>query len=190
MFLMKRLIVVIFCFLIIGACSRLQYQTVEIVWKESQSSAVRVQWMGIRLVSWDIVTSAHIVRDDSFVYQIDNIPYRIRMRDTIGDRAVLSKNYTWWIITDGTHIISLFWTNRENIQKWDPVYTEIIRSGSREKIDGKILDVNASLVGYDTLGRITILSGIILTDMALNPWDSGAGIFTLSWELVDVVHVK
>lgn len=190
MFLMKRLIVVISCFLIIGACSHLQYQMVEIVWKESQSSAVRVQWMGIRLVSWDIVTSAHIVRDDSLVYQIGNIPYSIRMRDAIGDRAVLSKNYTWWIITDGAHITSLFWANRENIQKWDPVYTEVTRSGRIVQISGKILDLNASILGYDTLGRLTTLSGIVLTDMILSPWDSGAGIFTLSGELVDVVHVK
>lgn len=186
---MKRIIVVIFCLLTIWACSHLEYQTVEIVWKNQNNTPV-VKWMWVRWSDGSILTSAHVVRDGALVYEIDEMPYRVKMRDIIGDRAILSVNYTWGVINDGDRIISLFLVNRQSIKKWDSIYTEVIRSGSIIQISGKILDLNASILGYDTLGRITTLSGIVLIDIMLSPWDSGAGIFTLSGELVDVVHVK
>ena len=174
---------------LLSACTHTTYETVEIVWKNQNNTTV-VKWMWVRWSDGSILTSAHVVRDDALVYEINKMPYRVKMRDTIGDRALLSANYTWGVMNDGDRITALFLVNRQNIKKWDSIYTEVIRSGSITQISGKILELNASILGYDTLGRVTTLSGIVLTDMILSSWDSGAGIFTLSGELVDVVHVK
>ena len=55
---------------------------------------------------------------------------------------------------------------------------------------GKVLDLSGSIIGYDTTGRVVTLSGIVLTDLEFLPGDSGAPIYTLDKELIDVVHVR
>jgi hypothetical protein len=66
----------------------------------------------------------------------------------------------------------------------------VSRSGSIVRQVGKVVDPSGSIVGYDTTWRVVTLSGIVLTDLDLLPGDSGAPIFTLDRELVDVVHVR
>jgi hypothetical protein len=43
---------------------------------------------------------------------------------------------------------------------------------------GKVVDPSGSVTGYDMTGRVVTLSGIVLTDIDLQPGDSGAPIFT------------
>ena len=58
------------------------------------------------------------------------------------------------------------------------------------RMTGKVVDPSGSVLGYDMTGRVVTLSGIVLTDLDLQPGDSGAPIFTTEREIVDVVHVR
>ena len=158
------------------------YQTVEIVWKDSQNGQIMVRGMGVTLSVDQILTSAHVVRDDRLVYEVGWVIYQVSDRDMTGDRAVLSQ-------TQGAKIQTQI-PRLQQIQKWDPIFTEVSRSGSIVRIAGKVINPSGSVTGYDMAGRVVTLSGIVLTDLDLQPGDSGAPIFTTQWEIVDVVHVR
>ncbi len=169
--------------LLLTACTQSRYETVEIVWKESQNSQIVVRGMWVELSDWSILTSAHVVRDDRLSYQVGSLRYRVVERDIIGDRAILSQIQ---IIEKINIQISQF----QKVQKWDQVYTEVSRSGSIVRIVGRVVDPSGTVLGYDMVGRVVTLSGIVLTDIDLEPGDSGAPIYTTQWEIVDVVHVR
>jgi hypothetical protein len=73
---------------------------------------------------------------------------------------------------------------------WERVFTEVSRSGSIVTLSGAVIGIGASVVGYTQHGWMTDLSGIVLTDMILSPWDSGAPIYNSKRELIDLVHIK
>jgi V8-like Glu-specific endopeptidase len=177
---------------LLSACTQRQYETVEIVAKESQNGQIVVRGMGVKFSDDSVLTSAHVVRDDRLVYEISGIRYQVSERDSVGDRAILSQNQNpklqiyWNVSSWGQDSLKKTTT----IQKWDPIYTEVSRSGSIVRITGKVLDPRGSVTGYDTTGRVVTLSGIVLTDIDLQPGDSGAPIYTPEWEIVDVVHVR
>ena len=168
--------------LLLVSCTSQGYQTVEIVWKESQNGQIMVRGMGVRLSDDSILTSAHVVRDDRLVYEVGWVIYQVSDRDMTWDRAVLSQ-------TQGAKIQTQI-PRLQQIQKWDQVFTEVSRSGSIVRMTGKVVDPVWSVTGYDISGRVVTLSGIVLTDIDLQPGDSGAPIFTTQWEIVDVVHVR
>ena len=193
--------------LLLVSCTSQGYETVEIMWKESQNGQIMVRGMGVRLSDDSILTSAHVVRDDRLIYEISGIRYQVTERDMTGDRAILEKREKSGILPHlggargGTPNIPLLNSNTiplltspkwggTKVQKWDQVFTEVSRSGSIVRIAGKVVDPVWSVTGYDMTGRVITLSGIVLTDIDLQPWDSGAPIFTTQWEIVDVVHVR
>jgi hypothetical protein len=175
--------------LLLVSCTTQGYETIEIIWKESQSNQIVVRGMWVRVSSDQILTSAHVVRDDRLVYEIwgmftgyPSVRYEVSSRDTAGDRATLSQVQDVKIQTQNPRL--------QRVQKWDPIYTEVSRSGSIVRIVGRVVDPSGSILGYDTLWRVVTLSGIVLTDIDLQPGDSGAPIYTTLWDLIDVVHVR
>lgn len=129
-----------------------------------------------------ILTSAHVVSDDRLRYFIDWNNYIVIKRDIIGDRALLTQ--------DGKQ-------SNENIDiypKWvetgSMVYTQTVQSWTIITLTGVVILPKTNISAYNSHGRIMMLSWVLLTDMNLNSGDSGAGIYTRDWELIDVVHVK
>lgn len=196
----KIFIFLIIC-IVLTSCMNKQYQGVQIDGKERQNSVVVVKWMGVPISENSILTSAHVVRDDRLVYEVGWVEYKVIERDTVGDRALLKKIRTSDLSTSFGKINnpspnlpflnSGKWKQVQiGIKKWDPIYTEVNRSGSIMRVEGKVLDPSGSILGYDTIGHVETLSWIVLTDIALLPGDSWAPIYTREWELVDVVHVR
>ncbi|MBC7503976.1 trypsin-like peptidase domain-containing protein [Candidatus Gracilibacteria bacterium] len=181
---MRQIIILISISLLLTACMQSRYETMEIIGKESQTKQVLIRGMGVMLPDGSIFTSAHVVRDDRLIYETDGVIYRVWERDTIGDRAILSQ------IPDLKSKIRDIVKNTNIIRVGDPIYTEVTRSGSIVRIAGKVVDPSGVVTGYDTTGRVMILSGIVLTDISLLPGDSGSPIFTHLGELIDVVHVR
>lgn len=175
----KVILLILWAFLIVS-CSKISDTTVEIVWKNN--STVVVKWMGVILADLTLLTSAHVVRDDQLVYMVWWEEYIVSKRDTIGDRAILSKKNT-----QSQWNLNIF---PKKVTPGIPVYAEAIRSGSLMTLTGIVTNPSWSIVAYDSLWRIMTLSGIVLTDIVFSPGDSGAGIYTIEWELIDVVHVK
>jgi hypothetical protein len=171
------------CLLLISSCTTGEYETVEIIGKDPTTSEVRIRGMGVRLPGRAILTSDHVVRG-GMRYEVWGMNYDVVESDVGWDRAILSR------IQDRELRIQDVLKSRNQIWKWDPIYTEVSRSGSIVRQVGKVVDPSGSIVGYDTTWRVVTLSGIVLTDLDLLPGDSGAPIFTLDRELVDVVHVR
>ncbi len=178
---MYKIFIFISLFLL-AACTHNQYETVEIVWK-NQTNATLVRWMWVKGSDGSILTSAHVVRDNSLKYMIEGERYAVVKRDISTDRAVLSQRVvSGWYTED-------IW-QLHPIYVWDSVYTEVSRSKKITRLTGKVLNPSGSVLGYDSMGRTTTLSWIVLTDFTLLPGDSGAPIFSKDGELIDVVHVK
>ncbi len=166
----------------LASCTAGRYEAVHILWKFPQDSEIRVRGMWVRLPDHSILTSAHVVRDDSMIYDIDWERYQAVYRDIPWDRAIIAR--------DTTHQNQPQIPKLATVQLWGPIYTEVSRSGVIVRIAGKVVDPAASVLGYDSLWRVVSLSGIVRIDVDLSPWDSGAPIYTSLWELVDVVHVR
>lgn len=178
---MYKILALISIFLL-TACTYNQYETVQILWK-NQTNATLVRWMWVRWADGSILTSSHVVRDDNLNYMIGWKKYMVVKRDIPTDRAVLSQ-----------YVVSGWYTDDiwqlKSIYIWDPIYTEVNRSKKITRLTGKVQNPNGSALGYDNLGRTIALSWIILTDLTLLPWDSGAPIYNRDGELVDVVHIQ
>jgi hypothetical protein len=179
---MLKILLSISITLTLVSCTSHRYETVEIIWKETQTHQIIVRGMGVKLSTDQILTSAHVVRDDAMIYEIGWQIYQVSYRDSWGDRAILS--------TPSHPQNQIQMPQFQRVRLWDPIYTEVSRSGSIVQIAGKVLDPAWSVLGYDPLGRVVSLSGIVLIDGDLQPGDSGAPIYTPEWELIDVVHVR
>ena len=59
--------------------------------------------------------------------------------------------------------------NRTSLQIGQPVSIPVTRSGSLVTLTGSITSLTGSLIGYDSVGRTQVLSGLILTDISLSP---------------------
>jgi hypothetical protein len=184
--------------LLLISCTRGDYETVEIIGKDPTTSEIRIRGMGVRLSDGSILTSDHVVRG-GMRYEVWGMRYDVWERDMIGDRALLIRSDIGILPLlggarggTGSRIPLLVSPIRgeTKIQKWDPIYTEVSRSGSIVKQVGKVVDPSGSVTGYDTTWWVVTLSGIVLTDLDLLPGDSGAPIYTLDRELIDVVHVR
>ena len=154
-------IYIIFILLFVSACSHHQYETVEILWK-NQTNATLVRWMWVKWSDGSILTSFHIVRDD-------NLNYMIR-------------------VVSGSYMDDIW--KLKSVYVWDPISTEVNRFKKITQLKWKVVNPSGSALGYDNLGRTTTLSWIVLTDLSLIPWDSGAPVYDRDGELVDVVHVQ
>jgi hypothetical protein len=187
---MFRIFIFISASIFLISCTKLDYETIEIIGKDPTTSEVRIRGMGVRFPDGSILTSDHVVRD-GIIYNIWGIGYHLWERDITGDRAILSEVQD--LKFSELYLIEHIKNPRRNLiklQKWDSIYTELSRSGSIVRQVGRVVDPNGSVTWYDTTGRVVVLSGIVLTDFDLLPGDSGAPIFTLDRELVDIVHVR
>lgn len=129
-----------------------------------------------------ILTSAHVVSDDRLHYFIDWNKYIVIKRDTIGDRALLTQ--------DAKHSEVSIDIYPKPVETGSQVYVQTIRSWSIITLTGVVILPKTSLSAYDSRGHRITLSWVLITDMDLNAGDSGAGIYTRDWKLIDVVHVK
>ena len=179
---MRHIVILISMIYLLTSCTTQRYETIEIIGKDSQNGWIVVLGMGVKISDDSILTSAHVVRDDRLLYEIGWVVYQVSDRDMTGDRAVLTQMQ---VAKNQTQISRL-----SLVQKWDPIFTEVSRSGSIVRMTGKVVDPVWSVTGYDMTGRVVTLSGIVLTDIDLQPGDSGAPIYTTQREIVDVVHVR
>lgn len=129
-----------------------------------------------------ILTSAHVVSDDRLRYFIDWNNYIVIKRDTIGDRALLTQDAKQSEVSIGIY--------PKLVKTGSQVYIQTVRSWSIVALTGVVILPKTSLSAYDSRGRNITLSWVLITDMDLNTGDSGAGIYTRDWKLIDVVHVK
>lgn len=129
-----------------------------------------------------ILTSAHVVSDDRLRYFIDWNNYIVIKRDIIGDRALLTQDAKQSEVSIGIY--------PKLVKSGSQVYIQTVRSWSIVALTGVVILPKTSLSAYDSRGRNITLSWVLITDMDLNTGDSGAGIYTRDWKLIDVVHVK
>ncbi|MBP6981755.1 trypsin-like peptidase domain-containing protein, partial [Candidatus Gracilibacteria bacterium] len=68
------------------------------------------------------------------------------------------------------------------------VFALVSRSGSWQKIEGKITNTSESYIGYDPTLRLSqIYTGALETDILLEAGESGTPIWTLSSELIGIM---
>jgi S1-C subfamily serine protease len=146
-----------------------------------ETEVVRGMWVCI--AEDRVLTSAHVVREDRLRYEVWGMRYEVWERDFSTDRAYLKtmtntctlpREYIWKI---------------ETLTIWEKISIPVIRSGSLITLTGSITSLTGTRLAYDSVGRTQMLSWLILTDISLLPWDSGAPILDGQGRVIDVVHV-
>lgn len=130
-----------------------------------------------------IFTSAHVVPDDRWIYFVSGsaLMYKVHFRDIYTDRAILaSKNIS-------NILLPVF--SGSYMPIWAPVYSLVFRSGSVQRLDGKVV-WTGDILWYTQEGKSFPIKWISLTDIEFLPWESWSPIFDTSWNLIDVVHVR
>ncbi|MBP6981264.1 trypsin-like peptidase domain-containing protein [Candidatus Gracilibacteria bacterium] len=143
---------------------------------------------GVQIDSSHILTAKHIVESSP----IDQCTYI-----QLGDQVFPSQSLEKYPHTDKTLMtlpetekksvsISIF--PESKITKDLLVFALVSRSGSWQKIEGKITNTSHSYIGYDPTFRLSqIYTGAIETDILLEPGESGTSIWTLSSELLGIM---
>lgn len=166
---------------ILTACGKPDFIPVEIVWKDNVYQVI-TRWMWI-LHNDILITWAHVVRNQQLQYFVWEQKYILQNIDYIKDRAFLSKTNDWFD-TKKLYSFGVKWG------LWDSVFAQVTRNNIIVTLTGKIIDASGSVLWYDGQWRITPIQWIILTDIQFISGDSGAPIFNVSWELIDLVHVQ
>lgn len=133
-----------------------------------------------------ILTSLHGVRDDSESIWVDEKKWRKIFIDEKNDIAILLEKME---------------ENQENVEKilkkyfeenteiWEKIFAYVWRNDKIHTIEGIITQKNTEIAGYNEYGKIQKIFIKNLTDLEVNPWDSGAPIFNEQWKIVDIVHI-
>jgi hypothetical protein len=174
-------ILIIAILLILPACTQSGFVPVEIGWRDTTNNLV-IRWMWV-LHNDILITGAHVVRNQQLKYFVWDQQYILQNIDYVKDRAFLSK-HNKSLDTKKLYTFGVKWGY------WDPVFAQVTRNNVIVTLTGKIIDVSGSVLWYDGQWRITPIQWIILTDIQFISGDSGAPIFNLSWELIDLVHVQ
>lgn len=158
----------------------------EIVWTDWWVEKIRGMW--VMIDDRTVLTSAHVVDNDAFKYILLENGREIRLshidRDLTRDIALM------WIGETKSEIrLTDRIFRRLSLAKNEPITTYLIRSGSIIPTKWTIRDPDAHILGYTPAWQTRILSGVVLTDLDLSPWDSGAPVYDSRGELIDVVHV-
>jgi len=138
-----------------------------------------------------ILTSAHVVRDDSMRYEVWGMRYEVSERDFDTDIAYIKIVDTepWAIKNICHHHRQYIWKHPE-VFIWQSITISVMREGILTSLTGTVTSLTGTILAYDTLGRTQPLSDIIMTDISLLPWDSGAPILDMQGRVLDVVHVE
>ncbi len=162
------------------------HKVISIIWMDS-SGMIKIRWSGYFYTPDSVVTSAHVVPDDRIMYQGisgDNIfSLTLVSRDISRDVAILSSSKKI-----GKSSGELF--QRGTLEKNSPIFALVYRSGAVTRLDGKIRELDASILAYDQNGKSLTLTGILMTDIEFFPWESGSPLFDTEGSLIDVVHVR
>lgn len=162
---------------------------VEIIGTLDGTEVVRGMWVCID--EQVILTSAHVVRDDRMGYEIWSTRYQVRERNIGTDIAYLSiLDNRRWIDNDTCQNPRKYIWKTDTLKIWQTVSIPVVRSNSYRVLTGSITSLTGTILAYDTLGHTQMLSGMIMTDIYLEPWDSGAPILDEEGRVVDVVHVQ
>jgi hypothetical protein len=129
-----------------------------------------------------LITGAHVVRNQQLKYFAWDYEYDLQHIDYSKDRAILTQKKP--IQSDELYKV-FTWASYGEV-----VYAQVMRNNKITTLTGMVLDASGSVLGYNQLWRIMSLQWIILTNIQFVPGDSGAPIFNLSWELVDLVHIQ
>lgn len=193
---MKYMIIILCSTLLIACTTNLSSDwVVEIVWTRNGIEIVRGMWVCIDHTT--ILTSAHIVRDDTINYILRSTDHRwssvigtVMERDITTDMAYLGiKSEVWKNNTLCKDYRTYIW-KIDTWLIWNTISIPVFRSGAIETLTGTITSLTGTILGYDTLGRVQLMTWILMTDIPLQPWDSGAPILDGQGRVLDVVHVE
>lgn len=126
-----------------------------------------------------VLTAAHVVPDDRGIYTVNNDVWYLVYRDFGRDIALLSV-HTGTIVTE--------W-NMYTSHVGDTVKIPVWREGSVTWLTGSIIATGAYHVAYADNGAIRHIGPVVHTDMRTEVGDSGAPIFDVQGNIVDVVHI-
>jgi S1-C subfamily serine protease len=144
--------------------------------------------MGVCIGADTVFTSAHVVRDDRLRYEVWGMRYDVWERDFDVDIAYMKMNNEQWTMNNICNSYRAYvW--KAQLTVWQSIYIPVIRSGSLVTLTGSITSLTGTILAYDSVGRTQTLTGLILTDISLSPWDSGAPILDGQRRVIDVVHI-
>ena len=179
---MYRIIFFISILFLLVSCTTEKTQVVEIHGYSDNSVVVRGMW--VEYPDGSILTSAHVVQDSQIEYRIRDTIYTLWVVDASHDRALLierSRSDEW-----STLVLPEFSLSHT----WDIISTEVKRWDRIEVLTGSVLSPSGLVIGYDSRWKTRTLSWVVITDMPLMPWDSGAPIYDMRGKLIDLVHVQ
>lgn len=148
-----------------------------------------VRGIGVCIEDGKILTSAHVVRDDRLTYRVWDVQLRIIQRIPQTDIAYME------ITTKDRRDIPcqegrIYRGKVGNLTLWQEIILPVVRSGSVIVMRGKITTLTGTILAYDGVGRTLVLTGMLMTDIPLELWDSWAPIFDKEGRVIDVVHVR
>jgi len=85
-------------------------------------------------------------------------PLTLVSRDISRDVAILSSSKKI-----GESSGELF--QRDTLEKNSPIFALVYRSGAVTRLDGKIRELDASILAYDQNGKTLTLTGMLMTDI-------------------------
>jgi S1-C subfamily serine protease len=139
-------------------------------------------WYGVAVGAQRVFTARHVIDDcgSACRYYLDDQEIQILgVIDVLwGDRAGISTSTTMPYIRAVSY---------ESLGIDTPAYTLVSRSGSWQRIEGRITALDASYIWYDSSLSGGVFTGAIETDIVLEVGESGTPIWILSWELVGVM---
>lgn len=181
----------IICVVIISGCSNhdnFRDSIVQIQWIHNGIEVVR--GMGVCVDNSIILTSAHVVRDDRFLYEVMGTRYQVIERDIVRDTAYMKQLYPehWNTNKSCTSQIKYIWKQKSQVN--DSVYVPLMRSGSIVLAEGRVVSLTWNILWYDNLGHVQFMTEMLVTDILFEPGDSGAPMLDAEGQVVDVVHVR
>lgn len=179
---MYRIIFFISILFLLVSCSTEKTQVVEIHGYSDNSVVVRGMW--VEYPDGSILTSAHVVQDSQIEYRIRDTIYTVWVVDVSHDRALLVER------TRSEEWKALLFPEFPMSHTWDIIATKIKRGDKIVSLTGSIVSPSGSVIGYDSLWKTRTLTGVVITDIPLLPWDSGAPIYDMRGNLIDLVHVQ
>jgi hypothetical protein len=153
-----------------------------------QGSREIIRGMGVCIARDRLLTSAHVVRDDRLRYEVWGMRHEVWERDFDVDIAYMKMNNEQWTMSNVCDSYKEYvW--KAQLTVWESISIPVIRSGSLVALTGVITSLTGAVLAYDSVGRTQVLSWLILTDIPLSLWDSGAPILDEQGRVIDVVHV-
>jgi len=172
----------ILALVILSSCTSDRNEAVEIYGYSENRVVVRGMW--VEYPDGSVLTSAHVIQDSRIEYRIHDTIYTVWVVDNSHDRALLveeSQSEEWKTLLLPEFSLS---------HTWDIISTKVKRGDKIISLTGSVLSPSGSVIWYDSRWKTRTLSGVVITDIPLMPWDSWAPLYDMKGNLIDLVHVQ